>query len=489
MYEPESSRAASTTGQPPRRASVVLPATYTTRPAWTCKAESAWSRFAKFQMLNRLNWVQLCEALSVLPTVNAGAGIDLRTADSFDLADLATTLHVEPGDLEYSFSTASRQDALLDAASPFLRFCPICASAGFHATLFQLTAFKNCPIHGCSLCEACARCEQPLAYRLHAGLVRHPYACPVCGDSLLATRSLRRLQQQSAIDAVGLDRLRAWHDYYLQHARLLSAGDRRIRDAAGQYLSDESVQAHSNIPRRLAFIGDLPRYLHRPPDLPLVDPMPDATTELEASPVMPENQPMSCAWAAQWPHVDATCMMLSAVYRRLRGNRIRRLARSARPIWSEIDSGSRSTEHGLLLFDGSASPLSIALLGWRFSWERRFSIRTLVGCPKHYPPFGLLEWLAFMPLHLPPAGVFDHEEWLQHYFVHALEQTWNAWCTIAIGMRENGCYIVSPLLLPTRVLWLDLHDRGVDFSHIGENYPEQVGSKAVLQTPSIETQA
>ncbi|MCA8023636.1 hypothetical protein [Burkholderia metallica] len=124
----------------------------------------------------------------------------------------------------------------------------------------------------------------------------------------------------------------------------------------------------------------------------------------------------------------------------------------------------------MLLFDGSTSPLSIALLGWRFSWERRFSIRTLVGCPKHYPPFGLLEWLAFMPIHLPPTGVRDSEDWLLRYFVHALEQTWSAWCTIAIGMRENGCYVVSPLLLPTRVLWLDLRKCDADSGREQSNF-------------------
>uniref|UniRef100_UPI003BEEF144 hypothetical protein n=1 Tax=Burkholderia arboris TaxID=488730 RepID=UPI003BEEF144 len=292
-------------------------------------------------------------------------------------------------------------------------------------------------------------------------------------------RSLRRLQQHSANDAVGLDRLHAWHDYYLQHAHLLSAGDRRIRDAAGQYLSDEAVQAHSSIPRRLAFIGDLPRYLHRPPELPLGDPTPDTTSELKAGLHTSERQITHCAWADQWPHVDETCTMLSAIYTRLRRNRVRRLARSVRPIWSEIDSNRRSTDHGLLLFDGNTSPLSIALLGWRFSWERRFSIQTLVGCSKHYPPFGLLEWMAFLPVYLPPTGVYDREEWLIRHFVHALEQTWNAWFSIAIGMRENGCYVVSPLLLPTRALWLNVYDWGVDFSQMATTFHDHAGSEKI----------
>ncbi|WP_198391674.1 hypothetical protein [Burkholderia ubonensis] len=116
--------------------------------------------------------------------------------------------------------------------------------------------------------------------------------------------------------------------------------------------------------------------------------------------------------------------------------------------------------------DGSTSPLSIALLDWRFSWERRFSVQTLVGCPKHYPPFGLLEWMVFMPIHLPPLGIGEPEGWLLRSFVHALGQTWNIWRTIAFDMRENGCYVISPLLLPTCVLWLDVRKRHFDFSQI-----------------------
>jgi hypothetical protein len=34
-------------------------------------------------------------------------------------------------------------------------------------------------------------------------------------------------------------------------------------------------------------------------------------------------------------------------------------------------------------------------------------------------------------------------------------QTWNAWCAIASGMQESGGYVLSPLLFPTRLLWLD----------------------------------
>jgi hypothetical protein len=427
--------------------------TYTTRPAWTCAVESAWSRFAKFQLLNRLNWTQLGEALAIQPAINTGEGIDLRVTDAFRLSDLADTLRISLDDLENSFCTAKRGDALLDAASPSLRFCPTCASAGFHATIFQFTAFRRCPVHECALCEACTGCGQPLAYRLHAGLVRYPYACPACGRSLLAAASLRRLRANAGIDATGLDRLRAWHDYFFRYVQLLGPGRRRMRDAAGQYLAGDEIQACSDIPRRLTFIGELERRLRRPPALPRVDPAPEASAQRGGGSRSSVRLPVHCAWAAGWPHVDHTCIMLCAVYSKVRKNHVRRLARSIRPVHPEAGSIRHSPEFGLLLCDGNTSAQSIALLGWRLSWERRFSIQTLTRCQGNYPPFGLLEWLAFMPAHLPPTA--DPRGWLHRHFVHALGQTWNAWCAIASGMQESGGYVLSPLLFPTRLLWLD----------------------------------
>ncbi|MEX3985326.1 hypothetical protein AB4Y45_41005 [Paraburkholderia sp. EG287A] len=98
--------------------------------------------------------------------------------------------------------------------------------------------------------------------------------------------------------------------------------------------------------------------------------------------------------------------------------------------------------------------LSIALLGWRLSKEQRVSIQTLTRCQGDYPPFGLLEWQAFMPAHLPPPRARDREGWLLRHFVHALDETWRAWRAIASGMQGGGGYVISPLLFPTRLLWV-----------------------------------
>lgn len=170
------------------RASIAHRSTYTTLAAWTCEVESAWSRFAKFQLLNRLNWTQLDEALAILPAINTGEGIDLRAADAFRLSDLADTLHIGLNDIENSFCTANRGDALLDAASPSLRFCVTCASAGFHATLFQFTAFRRCPIHGCGLCEAC----KVAGNRSHTASTQGSYAIRMPARPAAAPCSPRR---------------------------------------------------------------------------------------------------------------------------------------------------------------------------------------------------------------------------------------------------------------------------------------------------------
>ncbi|MEX3634637.1 hypothetical protein [Paraburkholderia sp. BR14320] len=70
--------------------------------------------------------------------------------------------------------------------------------------------------------------------------------------------------------------------------------------------------------------------------------------------------------------------MLCAAYRKIRKNRVRRLARSMRPVQPGAGSVRHSPEFGLLLCDGKTTAQSIALLGWRLSWERRFSMQTLM---------------------------------------------------------------------------------------------------------------
>ncbi len=188
----------------------------------------------------------------------------------------------------------------------------------------------------------------------------------------------------------------------------------------------------------------------------VLDGTPRERVDVNARPSV--RQQARCVWAADWPYVDHTCITLCSVYRKIRKKRVRSLARSIRPLMPETGSVRHSPESGLLLCEGKTPAQSIALLGRRLCWERRFSIWTLTRCQGNYPPFGLLEWQAFMPALLPPP--VDPRDWLHRDFVHALDETRNAWRTIGSGMQESGCYVVSPLIFPTRMLWMDCPDDG-----------------------------
>jgi hypothetical protein len=436
--------------------------TYTARPAWTYPLESAWSRLSKFQTLNCLSWQQLTEALSVLRTTNAECGIDLRASDAFDIPTLARTLRVPHADLQSAFCVQSNHEVILDAASQSLRFCQSCAETGFHATLFQFAAITYCPIHHRALRDTCFNCARSIPYRLDVALMQHPYACPTCATSLLA--GPLHYQRCAALAPRTFDRLRPWHEYFAWCAGLVNLDSRRQRDiSSGQYLSNDAIQRRSSAQDRLAFIGDLQRYLCNPPPVLRSD-----RVHIDALPRDLSGPPASaphisgCVYARRWPNFDASCIALNTLYRRAKSAHLRRLMRQNVP--ATLSPGAfRQLPSRVLLIDGESAMLTVAMVGWRMSWERRFSLQTLTRCVRSYPPFGLLEWLAFMPAcYQVPRDAAPNEALLQ-YFKSDLARTWNAWCLMAASMRNSGSYIASPLLLPTCALWIDPLDRSGTF--------------------------
>jgi hypothetical protein len=242
-----------------------------------------------------------------------------------------------------------------------------------------------------------------MAYRLHVALLYRPYACPACDLSLLAA-PLRRLRQQSDWESGSFERLRAWHGYFCWHVGLLCIGKRHERDASGQYLSAEAMRDRSQIQRHLAFIRELQEFLHRPPRMPHLEPASDATSESRPRFRSFGSEAARCAWSQHWPHVDSSCIALNTVYRNARRNHVRRLARSVPPIQPGDKVMSPLSSHRLLLIDRRVPASSAALLGWRMSWERRFSAQTLSRCRRAYPPFGLLDgWHSCPSIGRPSA--------------------------------------------------------------------------------------
>lgn len=68
--------------------------------------------------------------------------------------------------------------------SPVLRSCPECLKAGYHATLYQHTAFERCPLHGVALTSACRHCGEACAPSLRETL-RLGFRCPACRRMLI----------------------------------------------------------------------------------------------------------------------------------------------------------------------------------------------------------------------------------------------------------------------------------------------------------------
>jgi hypothetical protein len=69
-----------------------------------------------------------------------------------------------------------------------LRLCPSCILVGYHSVVHQLAGLERCPIHGDPLVEACRFCGVHFGqYNIRRS---HGFACPRCGESLLADNHL-----------------------------------------------------------------------------------------------------------------------------------------------------------------------------------------------------------------------------------------------------------------------------------------------------------
>lgn len=84
-----------------------------------------------------------------------------------------------------------------------IRFCPDCASQGFHATVFQLPILDRCPAHDAPLESKCPSCGHTIDSYFSNDTVKHPYACKRCGHDLVVSR-LKFFQAERPL---GIDRI------------------------------------------------------------------------------------------------------------------------------------------------------------------------------------------------------------------------------------------------------------------------------------------
>jgi len=66
----------------------------------------------------------------------------------------------------------------------YFRYCPICASAHRHYTVFQAEALSRCPVHSLPLRTTCVYCGESMFYNWSSTLLSCPFRCAHCREPL-----------------------------------------------------------------------------------------------------------------------------------------------------------------------------------------------------------------------------------------------------------------------------------------------------------------
>lgn len=255
---------------PTRPSKVEHDGVYTARPDWTFAAESAWSRIAKFQWLNRLGSQELAFALGAHAQAPGSDGIDLRCGQRFDAAVMAETLQISRSRIMQSFCVQWRNETLIDFCSRTLRFCPSGIRRAYHATFFQLRFVRRCPVHREALVRVCPHCYATIPYRLDRFLVQQPYACGTCDRALHGVRRAQHARAvQTDLSPAENELLGSWQRY-LDVAVTLHLGARlaRPRSPRGLFVPIHADASAESINRRFAFLRDLQETYRQAPPLP-----------------------------------------------------------------------------------------------------------------------------------------------------------------------------------------------------------------------------
>ena len=441
---------------------------YTARADWTRPGESAWSRVAKFQWLNRLTWTQLYEALGTCTAVLSSEGVDLRCGQHFDMARLAAALRLDTTTLRQSFCVTKRHEPIIELSAEVLRFCPDCIAQGYHATLFQFEFVRRCPMHETVLSRRCPKYETPMAYRFNSHLVRYPYACGTCRHVLYVPGHAPRLRAlQPRIDDAKLFDITQWRRYIAVIIELNGGATlKRPRSADGCFLPDESPRRRSILRRRFAFVRDFQEGFREPPPLPnITDPSPrmllDGLTQRRDTVSVRANHRL----AQNWPHLPADYDRYARLYQRSLRQRQRFLSDVGQASWKQ------KSDSATLALPLTAQPEQVALLGWQYAWEGKMPCSESMQLTT-LPLFGLLEWWALAPLR--PAAV---PPWLWcrallRQFAQDLQDSYAHWLALAHWMQARNAYLVHPRLFSPGMLWIDLEAPERDLELDTKHFPD-----------------
>ncbi|WP_426458636.1 hypothetical protein [Ralstonia pseudosolanacearum] len=146
--------------------------------------------------------------------------------------------------------------------APHLRYCPICMQGGFHAIWFQLTALQICPLHGCSLEDACTVCGTPLGpYHLAPPLFNQPGCCHLCAQPFVGAPFLQHDQLDFYLQRDAIERVFSpFHDWLRSaHRRLIILHEATTIDLGGEEAEDRRLILQSAIQTLVPYpVGCMP---------------------------------------------------------------------------------------------------------------------------------------------------------------------------------------------------------------------------------------
>jgi hypothetical protein len=403
------------------------------RDDWVQGGESIYGLLALFEALNAIGGPQLRE--DFVDAVGATQGstlhapiVDLRSTERMRLAKLSSVLRlpieqVRAGFVADAFPRSGWQ------GHTALRWCPQCATSGYHSTLFQVPVVFSCAAHGCAIQGRCPRCRSDLPYRLDTSVSTPLFCCPACRLDLAP--AIRVGQRKALPDrhiwllTARFELMQFCDSLPTVAAAVLGAGTSRASEllysAPGQAVRPGEFK--SFMTRVLVSLKASPQG-----DLHRIEPSYTFFEPTASSAGRRRGARPSTVVASGWPErlvprSDKRLQRATTLYRCVRRHLWRRLVKQhrrcilsmCRHLWWAVD-GSETV--GLCV-------VAAAFVRWRLRWEAVRQPTALLSVPAA-PPLGLVTWLALAPIG-PPAWTSVIDGWLiDHVLGHELLASFDA---------------------------------------------------------------
>lgn len=403
------------------------------RDDWVTGFDSAYALLSKFAKLNGMGARELASLFidrecGQRTAILRAPKVDLRSSALFDRAALARILRLDDAQINHAFLL----DRLANSrrkSSDVLRWCPRCATHGFHSPIFQLDLLAVCPTHGQKIRSHCPKCRIQIPYRLQPDVFFEPFCCPSCTADLAPilrnpkTRSLQLRSEETAW-INNLVKLFTFEDEMVpiklelnRKRRMLGIGE--VVFAAGDWYRIESE--YTGFVKQV--LDDLEEEGGCHQRALKYDPISVTVkrTEVKLKSTSVDRRPKARRGQAPvdinsssllkrgWDgRLRASYLVYSSVRRHLWRHIVHEhqacIAAAGRHLWWRME-GERTV---------SFCPVAEAFLRWRMYWEGCGTPCYLFAAMRK-DPFGLAGWLAASAPVCPPGWAWEAEQWVSDH--------------------------------------------------------------------------